>query len=147
MSAPHIQVSLCFVCHWSSQLAVGSWLNGVSGWPEAGGVFARQPQAAFLIAHTCEAAASGKLSRNGRLGCWGYKRSSWKSRPEDVAALLELIRRGNYGTLKLILTGSRRKDSQPKTQTQAHTHTHTASLNPRKLLRKGSAQGQFCKSL
>jgi len=71
----------------------------------------------------------------------GMGGSIWESRPEDVAALLELIRRGNYGTLKLILTGRRRKYSQHKTQTQtqAQTHTHTlayASLNSGKVLRK-----------
>jgi len=80
-------------------------------------------------------------SRGGWEKLSGDGGSSWESRPEDVAALLELIRRGNYGTLKLILTGRRRKYSQHKTQTQtqAQTHTHTlayASLNSGKVLQK-----------
>lgn len=105
-------------------------------------VFARQPQAAFLIAHTC-AAASGKLKEGHGAGAAGKSRSSWKSWPEDAAALLELIRRGNYGTLKLILSGSSQQAASiPSTNSNANTHTHTVAriLESCKVVHKCSAR-------
>jgi len=61
----------------SLEHSVGSWLKGGSGLARRVGLpwvglFARQPQAAFLIAHTCEAAAPGKFKRGVGKTKWGW---------------------------------------------------------------------------